>query len=111
MPTPDTLHRLRITADVSTDAETAQGIADDFIKANEPYITEAEAVVDAKVALNGRFDNALFEDIADIIGERSGKDQDEIDAAIRDCDEDALWGQHIGPAIDGVMDDAGIGWD
>lgn len=82
--------------------------ADEFVRLNEPIIANAATTVTEYI--NGRFDNALLEDIADIIYERSGKEQDEIDQAIHDADEQEIWDAAIGPAIDRVMEMAGIEW-
>lgn len=88
--------------------DEAREAAEQFVRVNEPLI-EAAAVTVTDHA-NGRFDNALFEDIADIIYERSGLEQDEIDQKIRDADEQELWDAAIGPAIDRVMEMTNIDW-
>lgn len=82
--------------------------ADEFIRLNEPIIANAATSVTTNI--NGRFDNALLEGIADIIYERSGREQDEIDQAIHNADEQEVWDSAIGPAIDRVMEMAGIEW-
>lgn len=90
------------------DKQEACDSADEFVRLNEPII--ANAAISVTEFVNGRFDNALLEGIADIIYERSGREQDEIDQAIHSADEQEVWDSAIGPAIDRVMEMAGIEW-
>jgi hypothetical protein len=91
------------------DKQEACDAADEFVRLNEPLI--ANAAISVTDQMNGRFDNAMLEDVADTIHDRTGADIDAIDAALREVGERELWDQVLGPAIDRCQDMAGIAWD
>jgi hypothetical protein len=88
------------------DKQEACDAADEFIRLNEPIIENAATSVTENV--NGRFDNTVMEEFADMIYERhssedDGWTQDEIDTAIREH-EGTLFHSFIGPVVDEIED-------
>jgi hypothetical protein len=88
------------------DKDEACDSADEFIRLNEPIIASAATSVTTNI--NGRFDNTVMEDFADMIYERhssedDGWTQDEIDTAIREH-EGTLFHSFIGPVVDEIED-------
>jgi hypothetical protein len=88
------------------DKQEACDAADEFVRLNEPIIENAATSVTENV--NGRFDNTVMEEFADMIYERhssedDGWTQDEIDAAIREH-EGTLFHNFIGPVVTQIED-------
>lgn len=88
------------------DEQEARDAAEEFIRANEPLIEVAATTVTTNI--NGRFDNAMFEDVADMIYDRhAGEDdawtREQIDNAIR-AEEDTFFHSYIAPMVDEIED-------
>jgi hypothetical protein len=88
------------------DKQEACDAADEFVRLNEPIIENAATSVTENV--NGRFDNTVMEEFADMIYERhssedDGWTQDEIDAAIREH-EGTLFLNFVGPVVTQIED-------